>query len=178
MRIKRFLLKILGRGPYTVDELRAAGASCGDNVYIGTRKIDLPHAFLLQIGNNVTLSDCRLLLHDASTKLALGFSKVGCIKIGNNVFVGADAIILPNVSIGDYCIIGAGAIVTKDVPTNSVVVGSPAKIICTYEEYIDKNRRMMDDSNLIYKTHHSMKDEAEKQKMRADLLNGGFGFDI
>jgi len=51
------------------------------------------------------------------------------VKIGNNTFVGANAVVLMGVNIGDHCIIGAGAVVTKDVPDNSVVVGVPAKMI-------------------------------------------------
>ena len=51
------------------------------------------------------------------------------IKIGNNVWIGTGVIILPNVTVGENSIIGAGAVVTKDVPANVVVVGNPARII-------------------------------------------------
>ena len=51
------------------------------------------------------------------------------VKIGKNVWVGSDCTILPGVEIGDGAIIGAGSIVTKSVPANSVVVGSPARVI-------------------------------------------------
>lgn len=53
------------------------------------------------------------------------------VVIGNNVWVGAKAVILPGVTIGDGAIIAAGAVVTKDVPANTVVGGVPAKIIKT-----------------------------------------------
>lgn len=53
------------------------------------------------------------------------------VSIGNDVWIGANAIILPGVSIGNGCIVGAGAVVTKDVPNYSVVGGNPAKIIKT-----------------------------------------------
>ena len=49
--------------------------------------------------------------------------------IGKQCFIGVNSVILPGVSIGDNCIVGAGAVVTKDVPANSVVAGNPAKII-------------------------------------------------
>ena len=55
MSIKSFLLNIMGRGPYSQKRLLDAGVKMGENVYIGTRKIDLTHGFLLEIGNNVTL---------------------------------------------------------------------------------------------------------------------------
>lgn len=62
----------------------------------------------------------------------------GPIKIGNNVHIGWDAIIMPNVTIGDNCIIGAGAVVTKDIPSNSVAVGVPARVIESIDEYRNK----------------------------------------
>jgi acetyltransferase-like isoleucine patch superfamily enzyme len=51
--------------------------------------------------------------------------------IGKNCFIGAHAIIMPGVRIGDQCIIGSGSVVTKDVPAQSVVVGNPAKVVRT-----------------------------------------------
>ena len=126
-RIKRFI-----RGGITVNDLVKRGAKVGENVQIWTDKIDKNHGYLLEIGNNVTISDARILLHDGSTKIPLGYSKVGKVSIGNNVFIGADAIILPGVEIGNNVIIGAGTIVTKSIPGNSVVIGNPGKVIETY----------------------------------------------
>ena len=60
--------------------------------------------------------------------------RYGKIEIENNVYVGADAIIQFDVTVGEKCIIAAGSIVTKDVPPNSVVAGIPARKISTYEE--------------------------------------------
>ncbi|MCH9812850.1 MAG: hypothetical protein K0U47_02780 [Epsilonproteobacteria bacterium] len=60
--------------------------------------------------------------------------------IGNDVFLGANAVVLPGVTINDGAIIGAGAVVTKDVAKNTVVAGNPAKYVCTVEEYRDKCR--------------------------------------
>ncbi len=56
------------------------------------------------------------------------------VKIGNKVWIGAHATILPGVTIGDGAVVGAGAVVTKDVPENAVVAGVPAKIIKTIKE--------------------------------------------
>ena len=51
------------------------------------------------------------------------------VSIGDNVWIGANAIILPGVAIGNNCIIGAGSVVTKSFPSNCIIVGNPAKIL-------------------------------------------------
>lgn len=60
------------------------------------------------------------------------------IKIGNNSFIGARAVLLPGTRIGDNCIIGAGSVVKGEIPDNSVVIGNPAKIVKNMEEYAQK----------------------------------------
>ncbi len=51
------------------------------------------------------------------------------IEVGNNVWIGGNVVVLPGVRIGDNCIIGAGSIVTKDIPENSIAVGNPCRVI-------------------------------------------------
>lgn len=60
------------------------------------------------------------------------------IEVMNNVFIGCNSIIMGGVRIGNNVVIGAGSVVTKDIPDNSVVVGNPAKIIKTFDEFIEK----------------------------------------
>lgn len=69
--------------------------------------------------------------HDYRAGLETSFKK---IVLGNRVWVGARAIILPGVTIGDNAVIGAGTVVTKDIPPNCVAVGVPAKVIKTFDE--------------------------------------------
>lgn len=57
------------------------------------------------------------------------------IVIGNDVFVGANSVILPSVKIGNNVVIGAGSVVCKDIPDNSIAVGNPCKVIKTKENY-------------------------------------------
>lgn len=54
------------------------------------------------------------------------------VTIGNNVWIGGKAVICPGVTIGDNCVIGAGSVVVKDVPANTVVGGNPAKVIRSF----------------------------------------------
>ena len=51
------------------------------------------------------------------------------IKVGNNVWFGGNVVVLPGITIGDNCTIGAGSVVVKDIPPNSVVVGNPCRVI-------------------------------------------------
>ncbi|HFU4497077.1 TPA: DapH/DapD/GlmU-related protein [Streptococcus suis] len=176
---KILLLKLKRRifgGFYSQEELKAYGVRIGQNCHIYTNKIDTNHGFLITIRDNVTISNARLLTHDGSTKKILGFSRVGRIDIGNNVFVGADAIILPGVTIGNNVIIGAGTVVAKDIPSDSVVVGNPAKIVKTYDEWLTDNKRLLNERP-VWKTHYANKTTEEKDEMYRKLDNGVIGFD-
>lgn len=149
----------------------------GNNCHILTSKIDVQHGFLISMGDNVTISDARLLTHDGSTKKFLGYSRVGNIKIGSNVFVGAGAIILPGVKIGNNVIVGAGTVVTKDIPDDSLVVGNPARVIKSVTDYIEENKEHMKSGN-VWHTHYSEKSLAEKDEMKRKLSDGSIGYDV
>ncbi len=68
------------------------------------------------------------------------------IHIGNNVWIGANSVILPGVNIGDNSVIGAGSVVTKDIPANVIAVGNPCKVLRKIDEndlvYYDKTRKI------------------------------------
>ncbi len=160
----------------SVDYLRSRGVTIGENVDILNTLIDSCHGFLISIGNNVTITGATLLAHDASTKKVLGYSKVGRIDIGDDVFIGKGAIILPNTRIGNRVVIGAGCVVARDIPDNSVVVGNPCKFLCSYEDYMKKNRQLME-TNPVYETIFYEKTSEQKNAMRREL-DGIVGFDL
>lgn len=176
--IKDLIKHLLGMDKNSIEALRSRGVRIGENCSINTDYIDYGHGFLVSIGDNVTIAvNAMILTHDASTKPFLGYSKVGSVSIGNDVFIGAGSIILPGVSIGKNVIIGAGSVVIRDIPDNSVAVGNPAKVIGSTRDYIDKNRKLMNAAP-IYNTYWANKTSEEKNKMIEELHGGVIGFDI
>lgn len=143
------------------DQWRERGVRIGKNFDAPDSVIDYCFGFLVTIGDNVTLSGTTVLAHDGSTKKILGYSKVGNVVIGNNVFVGYVSIILPNVRIGNNVIVGAGTIVSKDIPDNVVVVQgkeSTYRILCSYDEYVEKNKQKINNlpvSNILFEQRSS-----------------------
>lgn len=133
--------------------------------------IDPSHCFLIEIGDNVTMSiRVTLMAHDAGTKKGLGYTRIGRIRIGNNVFLGANSTVLPNVRIGDNAIIGAGSVVTRDIPANCVAAGVPAKILCSAEEYLAKNRALIGSSKTFdasYRMGGGLNEEKKAEMLKA-----------
>ncbi|MBO4788988.1 MAG: acyltransferase [Lachnospiraceae bacterium] len=68
--------------------------------------------------------------------------KKGEIHIGDNVFIGSNSTILYDVNIGSNVIVAAGSLVNKDIPSNSVFGGVPARYICSFDELVEKRKRI------------------------------------
>lgn len=164
------------RGGDSIERYRQQGIKIGENTHILNSKLDPTHPFLIEIGDNCTLTNCTVLAHDASTKKMIGYSKVGEVIIGNNVFVGHGSIILCGVHIGNNVIIGAGSVVTKDIEDNVVAAGNPVRVICKYEEYVEKTHQGFE-SLPVFKTHWREKTDAEKEAMKTALRNTR-GYDV
>jgi maltose O-acetyltransferase len=142
--IKELLYRI--RGEYTTEKLISMGMTVGNNFRrLHGVILDPGHCWLIEIGNNVTMAPrVHILCHDASTKQFLNYTKIGRVTIGDNVFIGAESVVLPGVTIGSNVIIGANSTITKDVPDGSVVAGSPARVICSLDAYLEKEKNRMD----------------------------------
>ena len=111
--------------------LRSKGITIGQNCFISWgAKLDT-HSGKIIIGDKCEITHgCVIVSHDAAVKrIDPKGKRIGTVKIGNNVFIGVNSVVLNDVTIGDNSVIGAGSVVSKDVPSNVVVVGNPAKII-------------------------------------------------
>ena len=150
MKILKRILDIL-RGEQSLEKLIQRGLIVGNNFKrMSGVIIDPSHCWHIEIGDNVILApNVHILAHDASTKIFLSYTRIANVRIGNRVFIGAGTIILPGVTIGDDVVIGSGSIVSKSIPSNVVAVGSPAKIICTIEEYLAKEKKKMNTNNIF-----------------------------
>lgn len=111
-----------------------------EHIFIGNntlvpRGTDMKGMGKIVIGNNVLLGPSisfytnRHEFKNTSVALTKQKSTQGEIHIGNDSWIGGRVVILPNISIGNHCVVGAGAVVTKNIPDRSVAVGNPAKII-------------------------------------------------
>lgn len=131
---------------------RKRGVEIGDNTRLVSSVVFGSEPYLIKIGSNCNITDyVEFMTHDGGCHVLRNLfpemSDIDCFKgktiIGDNVYIGNHACIMPGIKIGSNCIIGYGAIVTKDIPDNSVVAGVPARIICDVNTYKEKNSKFM-----------------------------------
>jgi serine acetyltransferase len=129
---------------------RGYGAKIAENVHIDpTCFIDTSFANLLNLHENVVVAmGSAFILHDSSiNNVSGGPLKVGRIIVNQNAYIGCYSVIMPGVVIGEGSIIGAGSLVTNDVLPGAVVMGRPAKQICTVKELTLRFEKRTAESN-------------------------------
>ena len=167
------------RGEYTTEKLIKMGMKVGKSFKrLNGVILDPSHCWLIEIGDDVTIAPrVHILCHDASTKTFLDYTKIGRVTIGNKVFIGAESVILPGVTIGNNVVIGANSTVTHNIPDNSVAVGSPAKVICSLGDYLEKEKRRMEDAP-CYGEEYTLRAAVsiEKRMEQKENLKGKIGY--
>ena len=119
------------------------GVNIGNNNLIGKNHWS-SEPYLITIGSHCQLTDCRIFTHGGGNSIRSKYPKFDCfgkVVIGDWVYIGSDALIMPGVTIGNNVLVAAGSVVTKSVPDGMVVAGNPAKTICTVEEYYERNKQ-------------------------------------
>lgn len=118
------------------------GVKIGNNNFIRTKDFGT-EPYLIEIGNNVQITaGVKIHTHGgghAIRKKHPDFDIFGKVIIEDWVYIGSQAQIMPGVTIGEGSIVAAGAIVTKSVPKSVVVAGNPARIICSIDDYTNRN---------------------------------------
>ena len=140
-----------------IEFLKKQGVEIGSGCIFRAPKttiIDMTRPYLISIGNNVDM----------------------------NVNFGADCMVLKGVTIGDNCIIGAGSIVSKSIPSNSVALGNPCRVVCSLEEYYQKRLKKapMEAAELVNafyerKRHYPLPNELTEEEIyyKSDSTFGG-----
>jgi acetyltransferase-like isoleucine patch superfamily enzyme len=118
---------------------RMMGVHIGKGVFIGPDcYFDDTFPELIHIEDDVTVS-FRVTIAVHGESRIRGTTKVSPVLIRKNAFIGTGAIILPGIEIGEKAVVGAGAVVAEDVPSETTVIGVPARVLCKRQEYKDSS---------------------------------------
>lgn len=148
---------------------RHLGVNIGENCLIATRNWS-SEPYLVTIGNNVAITASVSIHTHGGGRIARlqipDFDYFGKVVIKDNSYIGYGAQIMAGVTIGEGVLVAAGSIVTKSVPDHYVVAGNPARIICSTQEFIEKNKK--------YNVHCKHMSAKEKKEYLLSLADGRF----
>lgn len=170
-----------------ISHLRKKGVKIGEdvNIYVPSKTlIDEQYPWMIEIGNHVRITQGVIILtHDYSWFVLKRFSgsdkqpdgavlgSSGKVVIGNNVFIGMNAIITADVKIGNNVIIGAGSVVTKDCLENGVYAGNPARRIMDIDEFYKKRQALqLSEAKELAKAYY----EKNKELPKPDIFHEYF----
>ena len=148
---------------------RHLGVKIGTGCFISTRDWST-EPYLVTIGNNVQLTrGVSIHTHGGGNAVRWKdptFDVFGKVVIKDWAYIGNNSQIMPGVTIGEGVLVAAGAIVTKSVPPHTVVAGNPARIICSTDEYFEKNMK--------YNMHSKKMNKEQKRRMLLDAPDDMF----
>ena len=170
--IKELVKKIVYGSQYSSESyiryLKKIGVRIGEDctVYVPQKTvIDEQNPFLIEIGNHVKITQgVTILTHGYDWSVLKGIygdvlGSCGKVKVGNNVFIGMNSMILKDVTIGDNVIIGAGSVITSDIESNCVAVGNPCRKIMSIDDYhikrinaqVKEAKQLVEEYRKVYK---------------------------
>jgi maltose O-acetyltransferase len=125
--------------------LRALGMHIGKDVWLpASTWIDTSHCFLIRIEDHCGFGEeCLILAHDAQMDEFLDAARIGRVVFHESCHIGARSVILPGVELGPRTIVGAQSVVSRSLPPDTVCAGSPARVVCSLEEYLAKHREQI-----------------------------------
>jgi maltose O-acetyltransferase len=149
--------------------LRHLGMHIGEDVLLPPSTfIDQSHCFLISIGDHCGFGPfCTILAHDAQMDEFLDAARIGRVILHPSCHIGARTIILPGVTLGPRTIVGAGSIVTKSLPPDTVCAGAPAKVLCSLDEYLARHRRQISEYDKFEYMQYDVRfiNDARKREM-------------
>jgi maltose O-acetyltransferase len=127
------------------ERYRARGMHIGRDVLLpASTWIDPDHCHLIHIGDHTGFGEqCLILAHDAQMDEYLDAARIGRVLIRESCHIGARSVILAGIEMGPRTLVGAGSVVSQSLPADSVCAGSPARVICGLEEYLERHRRKL-----------------------------------
>jgi len=145
-KIGKMYLKILKRINRVKWAKKIGVNFSGNELYLYGNVDFSTEPWIITLGNNVHLTNgVKFITHDGGTLLFRKYISdleiTKPIVLGDDVYAGNNVIFMPGVTVGNNVVIGAGAIVTRDIPDNSVAVGVPARVIKTADEYFEKIKK-------------------------------------
>lgn len=156
-KLKRFYAQSSGERMLAYYKKKGIKIGAGTKIFDPKRiTLDASRPELLEIGEHVNFnSGVTIMTHDWASWCFLDsdaefIPSHAKVKIGNNVWMGRDVTICKGVTIGDNCIIGIASVVTKSIPANSVAAGVPAKVICSYNDYLRKRSEQYVNETIEY----------------------------
>jgi acetyltransferase-like isoleucine patch superfamily enzyme len=169
-RLSRWALKVARPFLSGARIARLSGVKFGSDCRILSKNFG-SEPFLISLGDRVTISsEVTFINHDGSGWLVRDEQGrrflYRRIEIGSDVFIGARAILMPGIRVGNRVVVGAGSVVTRSIPDGCVVAGNPARYLCSYEDFAQRVSS--------WRTSQQMRNDADYRTKVLEALDPDF----